>query len=192
MGEAAHVSTTTTDKLDELLQQAGVDMGRPERRRERAVRLTNEGLTEQELQQLVDWAHATRRKVHTVGSWLGWATSSKARWSAMLADMRALQLKRATTEHAAAPNAPVKRAVSDADSAARVRGMAWCRVHGDGADRATVAMELGVSIEQLNELLENERLARLPRHEPRPAALKPPPRLRVVGGPAAPAKEETW
>lgn len=149
----------SADALDDLLAQAGVDIGRPERRRDRAVRLVNEGLTEADLAELVAWAHYTRRKVHTVGHWLGWATASIGRWQAVLADLR--KLKAARAQHA-----PVERAahqpneMSPAEFADRLQVMAWCRVVADHADPNLVAQELRVTVERIDELVAAERVVR--------------------------------
>lgn len=182
---------TTVEALDELLQQAGVDLGRPERRRDRAVRLTNEGMTEPDLAELVAWGHRTRRKVHTVGHWLGWVTSAQARWQAVLADMRKLlSTAKAQSETV---NAPTTKPPSEAEVERRKSGMAYCRVVGDRVPRDQVAEELGVSLERLATMIDAEAKARdveLTKDD----KIKPPPKPAKVAAPMRLVTDgdETW
>lgn len=173
----------TPDAMDELLAQAGVDLGRPERRRERAVRLCNEGMTTQDLDELVDWGHTTRRKLHTVGHWLGWATSRKDRWTAVLDDVRKLKAARAAktpTLNAAAPGAQQ----DPQQQAERRRGMAVVRVLADKAEPHAVAAELGMATEEVEQLVAEELRRR--------AAARPAPKPAEPARRGKAATEEVW
>lgn len=180
--------TTTADAIEDLLAQAGVDIGRPEKRRERAVRLVNEGMAEEDLAELVTWSHRTRRKLHTVGHWVGWATSSTARWRATLTDVR--KLKAAAKAQAGGANeTPAAREPSPEQAAARTRGLAYCRIVGDGAAEQVVADELGVSAENLREMVAQERIARGVPVVPLVVVRK---RAKPAVEPAAQRGEELW
>jgi hypothetical protein len=155
---------TLTDQLEELLADAGVGMGKPEKRREIAVRLTNEGCSRDDLQELQSWAFRVRRKAHTVGQWLGWTCGTQARWQATLADVRRLRAK-------IAPATPTNIARQDAlqtpeDLRIWQRGWAWCRTMADKAPAQTVAQELGIDERRVHELIAEEQSAR----QPEPAA----------------------
>jgi len=158
---------TTIDEIDDLLARAGADLGRPDKRRARAVRLHGEGMTGADLAELVEWAHKAKRRVHTVGKWLQWATHTRERWQAHISDIRRVKAER--TGAAAAVAAPVPQ--SQADRTAWLRGMAYARVVVDGPrageslqeHEQRVAAELAVSIEQLHDLVEQAKQARGPR-----------------------------
>ena len=180
--------STTADAIEELLAQAGVDIGRPEKRRERAVRLVNEGMAEEDLAELVTWSHRTRRKLHTVGHWVGWATSSAVRWRAALTDVRKLQAA-AKAQAGGVNETPLSREPSPEQAAARTRGLAYCRIVGDGAAEQVVADELGVSVEKLRELVTQEREAR---GVPAPVPAAPRRRAKPAAEPAAQRGEELW
>lgn len=163
-------------RIDELMAEAGVDLGRPDRRQDRASRCCNEGMNVEDMEELVAWGHQTRRKLHTVGHWLGWATSSATRWRAVLADIR--KLKDARARRHPTPNlSPVSRpAVAPAAAAERNVAMAFCRVRGDKAPVDVVAAEFGVTCEQVEAWVAEEERRRgiEPAKPKRRTAAKPP------------------
>lgn len=187
----------TVEQLDDLLAAAGVDLGKPDKRRERALRLLNEGCTAQDLDEMVSWAHATRRKIHTVGHWLEWATNDvevaiaggegrdatvAKRWKATIDGIHALKAKRAAD---AAVTPSFVRQITPEEQEARKRGMVYARVVCDRADPDLVALELDITRPRLDEILAEEIAKR-----PAPPERKPMPRkLQIVKGEG---EDEIW
>lgn len=146
---------STVVELDDLLSQAGADLGKPEKRQQRAARLCAEGMSASDLSELVEWAHSTRRKLHTVGTWIQWATRQPNSWRAVLHDVRKLQAARAARQEQQ-PNMPAPAQRSAEDEAARVAGMAYCRVVSDRRTHEEVAVELGLDVARVAELVQEQ------------------------------------
>jgi hypothetical protein len=154
----------TVDGLDEILLEAGVDLGNPCARRDRAVRLLNEGATVADLEELQEWAHQTRKQLHTIGKWLGWATATRERWTSTLESVRALKAKRRSLSPMPNSCAP---AVLDGDERERwLRSMSYVRVKADRASPELVAQELGITSARVMQFVEDESANReAVRHE---------------------------
>lgn len=148
---------TTVDILNEILSENCVDLGKPEARRERAARLTNEGCTVEDLNELVAWAHRSHKKRQTVGTWLQWATRTHERWADSIA---AIRKWKAANELVVPLSSVQPEAETEKDRESRLRGMAHARVRGDRVRPELVALELGISIERVNELVASEEETR--------------------------------
>lgn len=149
------MTTTTTDQLDDILERAGADFGKPEKRRERAARLANEGMAAATLDELVDLAHQRCRRLHKVGSWINWATKTQAQWRACVDQLTKMREARAAKAAAApAAAAPIERVRTPEEVAERQRAMAFLRVRVDGASPTIVALELGLTLPELLRLVD--------------------------------------
>lgn len=179
----------TPQVLDELFAEAGVDIGAPEKRAARAARCFNEGMVAADLEELVAWAHETRRKLHTVGHWVGWATSRGDRWRAVLKDLR--QLKEARKRRQPTPNQPAPAPRATEDTMHRTIAMAYLRVRADRAPVDVVANELGVDVPQVLAWIEEEERRR---SVPPPAPGKPLklPTVSATHEPHNDQESETW
>lgn len=149
----------SSEAIDQMLQEAGVDIGQPDRRHKRASRLLSEGLAPAALEELIAWGHKIRRKPHRVGHWVGWATSSAERWRAVLTDLQ--KMREAEARRAPAPVAPERmpldhRPRTPEEDAQRRQELAFVRVIADRAPRERVADEMGLTTTQLNELIDAE------------------------------------
>lgn len=167
--------TDIADELDEVLLRGGADLGRPDKRRARAARLALEGLTVADLEELLEWGHATRKRVHTVGAFLSWVTHSRAQWHAFLAQIRLMKADRSQRLGVIAATAPAPKPSPETDPL-YLRGMAYARVRADRVPPERVAAELGITVDDVHCLIEAEEASRPPRpvHD---APAKPAPRL---------------
>lgn len=151
---------TVADHLDDLLAGAGADLGRPDARLERAARLAAEGCTAAELSELISWGRETRRRAHTVGAWVCWATSPKTGWRKVLADVRKARAGSASAGETVNGTARGPDALSSAADPEWRQRMAFARVVVDRASHEQVAAEMRINTTELTELVSLERRRR--------------------------------
>lgn len=169
MREVEHIPEV--GRIDEQLLLAGVFFADPTRRRDRAVELMKQGLTEAVLEDMVRWAMAAAKGERPrdkpeeqeayAAAILAKRLATEASWRAFVKDQRHREALRATAtlpEYSA--TAPAKRR-----DPAEARERNACMAYGSIRDRlnrrmpldaarAEVAREMGISVELVTELAE--------------------------------------
>jgi hypothetical protein len=160
--KAEVVSTRTLDSLDDELAIAGVEEGFPVQRRALAGELLADGWTADDVALVA--RHCVNTSTPAAGprilrSLLGDPVARAER----IKDLRHVAALRAARN---APEPWTPRPTEGEDevrwAASRLAGIAYARVVADRADPREVAVELGVTVPELELLIERERATREP------------------------------
>jgi hypothetical protein len=132
--------------IEEELLHLRLHMGRTAWRLKLAEALVEQGLTHRDLVILGDYATGTTENPYRAAALLGWFFKQPDRWKALVADLRKARAKRARGENLPQLNKEFIACVTPEE-------YARCRIRHEQASREMTAEELGVTPQELDEIL---------------------------------------